>query len=445
MNNSDYEPQNESNSDEPFVQNTLTHFTKNKKGGYFSSFFRFWKNLAPGGHDMSRHSNDNKLNQTDFEQDSSLIQRANQFLATNNHDLFFKMVTNGYHPNKKQKDLFEEHMLQNFHFGLLDAKKWQETENYLSYGFTLSQAYCADMIENLFRDTISNTWQPSCTNLRIDLLFNSNKPVTFKNYSSGYSDKNISYPLITAQLRKVAQQPDFVHNYYLKLTHTILNKNIEYSVKKESNEHLQQILLKYSNILLANVSFDEFMDFVHKFINNNQINSPSSENYYNQIIAQHYQSDIGQIMNNTKKTYGAQYVEHMTIKELQKIEATRNMELPEQACSFLDNISDLYQKIHAATHDVKNQIKPEVMNADIIFEITTLFEKRLPEILKKYLTIDAEYRHTLKNNQGKNAEDLMLESLGNIQDNFEHHWQEINQHKVDDLSATNRYTQKYKK
>lgn len=444
MNNSNYEPQNESHSGEQFIQNTLTHSIEEKKSGYFSSFLRFWKNLAPGGHDMSRHSND-KLNQIDSEQDSSLIQRANQFLATNNHDLFFKMVTNGYHPNKKQKTLFEEHLLQNFHFGLLNAQKWEETENYLSYGFTLSQSYCAELVEKLFRDVISNTWQPDCTNLRIDLLLHSNKPITFKDYSSGYIDKNISYPLITAQLREVAQQPDFVHNYYLKLTHTILNKDIEYSIKKEIDEHLQQILLKHSDILLAHVSFDEFMDFVHKFINNNEMNSPGSENYYNQIVAQHYQSDIGQIMSNTKQAYGIQYLERMTLKEVQNIEATKKMELPAQAHNMLDNISDLYQKIHSATHDAKNQVRPEIMNTDIIFEITTLFEKRLPEILKKYLTIDAEYRQTLKNNQGKNAEDLMLESLGNIQDNFEHHWQEINQHKVDDLSATNRYTQKYKK
>lgn len=445
MNNSHYESQSEinSNSDNELSYNTLIQTNTIKKMGYFQRFLDFWKNLGPDVRDITRHSN-TSLNEVELNQDASLVQRANQFLATNNHDLFFKMVTNGYHPNQKQKVLFEEHMIQNFKSELLNAQTWQETENYLAYGFTLSPSYCTQIVKNLFRDVISNTWQPSVTNLRIGLLMDSSKPVTFKAYSPE-ENKDISYPLITAELRKIVQQPDFIHNYYLTLTNNILDKSLEYPVRKEANEYLQDILRRHSDVFLADVSFDEFMEFLHKFIHSNQVNSPGSENYYNDIVTQHYQSDIGQIMNNTKQTYGTQYVERMTIKEVQSIEATRKMDLPEKARGLLDNISDLYQKIHSATHDAKNQVRPEVMNANIIFEINTLFEKRLPEILKKYLTIDAEYRQTLKNNQGKNAEDLMLESLGNIQDNFEHHWQEINQHKVDDLSVSNRYTQKYKK
>lgn len=42
--------------------------------------------------------------------------------------------------------------------------------------------------------------------------------------------------------------------------------------------------------------------------------------------------------------------------------------------------------------------------------IFIIYLKRIPEILEKYLSIDAEYRLTLRNTEGKNAEELMLES-----------------------------------
>jgi len=48
-------------------------------------------------------------------------------------------------------------------------------------------------------------------------------------------------------------------------------------------------------------------------------------------------------------------------------------------------------------------------------ETTQFFNERLPVILKKYFSIDEEYRTSLKNVEGYNAQELMLQALDNIE------------------------------
>jgi hypothetical protein len=108
--------------------------------------------------------------------------------------------------------------------------------------------------------------------------------------------------------------------------------------------------------------------------------------------------------------------------------------LPKNALDLIKDIEDIYKKIRANNFE----------DIDKLNTLNILLEKRVPEVLSKYLKVDPEYRTTLKSSQGKNAQDLMIDSLNNIKDNFESVYQEINQNTVNSLSATNRYTKTLK-
>lgn len=71
-------------------------------------------------------------------------------------------------------------------------------------------------------------------------------------------------------------------------------------------------------------------------------------------------------------------------------------------------------------------------------EIEKISNELLPNVVRKYLSIDEEYRHTLRNVEGKLPSELLLESLENIYLQVNYINQQINQEKVSQLSINNR-------
>lgn len=107
-----------------------------------------------------------------------------------------------------------------------------------------------------------------------------------------------------------------------------------------------------------------------------------------------------------------------------------NNELPLEAKEIIKDINEKYALINS-----NNQL-----NEEDKLEIINLYENRLPQIVKKFLVIDKEYRTELKNVEGKNAERLMIESLDNIYHILEDKLEKINVERLSDLSVSNRYT-----
>lgn len=69
-----------------------------------------------------------------------------------------------------------------------------------------------------------------------------------------------------------------------------------------------------------------------------------------------------------------------------------------------------------------------------------LVEKRMPEAVIKYLNVDTNHRSTLKNQKGKTAENLLVETLENILLVKKDLNLFVNQAKISELSVTRRYT-----
>jgi hypothetical protein len=72
-------------------------------------------------------------------------------------------------------------------------------------------------------------------------------------------------------------------------------------------------------------------------------------------------------------------------------------------------------------------------------DIQSLTEKRIPEILNKYMDIDVKYREGLKNVEGKSADELLVQSLGSVKQIFTNMVEYINMSKLSSLSVTQRY------
>ena len=71
--------------------------------------------------------------------------------------------------------------------------------------------------------------------------------------------------------------------------------------------------------------------------------------------------------------------------------------------------------------------------------INFLNKEKLPEIIEKYLNIDKEFRSSLKNIQGKTAEELLIESLIVIKESLFHLEKDINEDNLKNLSIHTRY------
>lgn len=77
-------------------------------------------------------------------------------------------------------------------------------------------------------------------------------------------------------------------------------------------------------------------------------------------------------------------------------------------------------------------------------EVNDFIQQRLPVILKKYFSIDQEYRTELKNIEGFNAEELMNQSLDNIERIVKSKQQDNNYDLLSELSIENRKLKMHK-
>lgn len=88
--------------------------------------------------------------------------------------------------------------------------------------------------------------------------------------------------------------------------------------------------------------------------------------------------------------------------------------------------------------DTINKIGQELNNK----EVSDFLHERLPLILKKYFSIDKEYRTTLKNVEGFNAQELMVQSLDNIEKMILAKKEDNNYDLITELSVENRKLKK---
>lgn len=148
------------------------------------------------------------------------------------------------------------------------------------------------------------------------------------------------------------------------------------------------------------------------------------------IVKEHYSNHKERIINKVKMLNNG-YTQSIIQLELDDKQSVKlKNDLPADVLSILKDIEEKYHFI------CQNQVTNPLIN---LYEVNNLYQKKIPDIVKKYLLIAPEYRVELKNVEGKDAKELMIESLSNVQAVFNEHYQDINELLLRDLSASQRH------
>lgn len=358
--------------------------------------------------------------------DRDLIKKVDQFITLKEFWVVYDMVESGYQLNSSQQKKVQSHieelllMYPDGSGGNILADKFLNTGLSLSdntkmmYFFNLVTG--SDVIHpmNFFLDKQET----------MEFILNTYDQESNERLSS----VTCKVPALTKELRNFIHTSEFFPNVVTMLTVDLFRGNDE--VKLRANRKLVNILTgPYKSEFLAHLSFDKFVDLATQVENKYPDGMGELKHVLKNIIKDDYTNGIAELLNKTKKIHGAEYLEQITTKTIADLTPGMKInKLPQAAQGLIEEINILYGNIQGKDD----------------FDTTNLFEKRIPEILTKYLTIDKAYQTTLRNNQGKNAADLMLDSLTNIRDNFQKKWQVINENALSSLSATNKYTKQFK-
>jgi hypothetical protein len=433
-----------------------------------------------------------KIKQAQREKDAKEFQlkhdqtiKASQFLQSELYDYYFAMVKNGYEPNTNQGNQIYEKMNAIVEENTME-KSIQILEKFIESGYSLQPGILVKMLtlkldkglinqETLlnnqgFKDTpyFSREFNRLLSDPHVaNILFQDfyEKHITLPNMSfnssSVYLDKKGNSHPVSSYLNRTLEKMLSVINYaYLcQEAPDLFLKNVKFDFyleayndliedkktveKMTANQSLGIVTLPESFFLEK--KFGKLINFFDGF--NTDLNTELSMEmmiewqdalkiFKENILDNYYKNQIEHHLQTTKMIYAKDYVEHIQAKKLtNQINSYDIHDLPLAARDVLNQISVMSLKLQSYYDKQDTQTQ---------FEVDNLLNKRVPEAIVKYMSIDIDYRQSLKNHSGKSAEDLMLETLKNYQEKLENIYVQCNENQLSDLSAINRYSHKIK-
>ena len=187
------------------------------------------------------------------------------------------------------------------------------------------------------------------------------------------------------------------------------------------------------NILFKGIELDQFLTVLQKWEKARHGSDRSNFDVaFKDVVENYYSKALDKKMETTQQIFSDSYFKKVTTEALQNMESHFSIQtLPLEAKETLKAIQQQYDNI--STYQLK-------LSEEDKFTMQNLLEKRIPEVLEKFLTIPPDYRTGLTNSEGKNAQDLMLESLNNFNTKITSIVENIAQSKIQDLSVTKRYS-----
>lgn len=393
---------------ETFTNNSETKFSKFKN--FLSLSFLFNKKFKQ----ISKHiiQEDKNNPNSDFEK------KASVFLSSGNYEAYVRMLSQGYQATTNQSaafnklivDLFFNRITPDDGYSYDLTKDLNKLESILNTGYALTENNVLEFIkkgkENLFK-------------YRKD-FFTTNNVITTHDSQFHY------FPLLSENIRNIMNGSGFDD----KISQSFLDKISQPEAKITNIVYEFLFLLENCpHLVLKKVSFEKMLN-IYEYLQ--KVNFGETD-LLNDIINNYYSKDMNNFLTDTKINYAGKNLENLTIQKIKSDTITLN-DLPQEALDVVQSIEVLFNKI---------KVK-KTSNIENLEQLHRMLDKRIPEILGKYLTIDPDYRLILKNPEGLNAQELMLESLNNIYSIFENIYKDINQESVYSLSATNRYVKSLK-
>ena len=384
-----------------------------------------------------------KKNKTDI---AILAQQkqATQFLSAKSYDAYFKMTDNGYQPTKKQEalwnniiqkkiDSIDASHTRHFNQDIKTFEYWAEK------GIHFTEAHYKSIIFSKLSDGLFEVTEKF---VEQQFGYNSSDHNFLKPEHTNLSHINEKNPFIENFLL-LTQKDSFCDDLFNEFRHYVkyvkkFRKTLEYGEEGQKELYLfTHMAKKMPNVLLKNISLDSFLITAEIWQKNKEQLPPTwavlaMDRAIHGVVEGFYRKDIDKKIEITQEIFSESYFKKVATEAGHSIENNFSMKtLPEQAKDLLKSI----QEQHSTVKSYKITLSEEDK-----FTMSNLLEKRIPEVLEKYLSIPPDYRTTLTNNEGKNSQDLMLESLNNFNTKINGIIENYAQNKVQDLSATKRYS-----
>ena len=357
--------------------------------------------------------------------------QADTFLESGLFDPYMKMLNNGYIPSTKQMQFWDTKVSQYIANENQTPNKIQQLTDWSANGITIAPHHYIEMLLGQTSSLLIRTVHNYIKENDIQPPHNGNPLFSFDS-TLNFSKINNHNPLIE-NLLILAQTDSFSNELYRGLTNYM---NIVSTRKGSEMDHnhlwaASTTIKEIPNIVFKNVEIDDYLQLIQNWTKaKRKFSTYSFDNALIDIANTYYAPQIDNKIQETQDVFSDNYFKKITTAAHYNMDNDFSMnQLPQEAKNLLKNIQTQYSNLQKLSVDSENQ-----------FIVTNLLEKRIPEVLQKYISITPEYRTTLKNNEGKNAEDLMLESLTNFSNKINTIVEDINQGKVQDLSATKRYS-----
>jgi hypothetical protein len=382
-------------------------------------------------------TNSEKTHQKTMQKEQIL--QADNFLNAGMYELAFNMSQSGYVFTPTQYKKIDDHIFSNIG---QKSELWVDLlDKYIKQGLTLTTQHVIHMVK--IKDT----------DFRKEFLSSE----VFTNPQHNFSVRG--YDNFFSEFRRVVFSESFSTEIMKEFKDCLSSvDDIQVAFNKKGNDVTTYVnvgriynLAYYMNnmpqVLLKDTSLTEFTELMAEFKKREKSIKSASKmqrheelttivnDSFKNILNTYYASDLVQALHKTKEVYSDNYLNDQTIKaNINSAKTTTFKLLPLMANEQLNKIKLQYASLGQFDN----------LNAKDIFDMENIYEKRIPEVLQKFLSMSPEYRTSLKDINGKTAEDLMLESLKNFSDKFENILHTANENKLKNLSVMSKYSQKIK-
>lgn len=381
--------------------------------------------------------NHEQVAQHQYEQKKNLTHLSSQvdgFLKEDMLEFVFELTSKGYKLNKNQESIFHQKMTD---ISFNAPNKF--FDSLLKNGYTIEDQYLAN---SFFSYNGVYNWS---------YLYES---------EAKEDDNRSSIACLLNKLEEKIKEPEFarlVFDTWSKMIQNIAYNKISFTDNFDGSNYFSRYIHRPAtsyindngNYMFSQCSLDEYLEALsliqkiptvqtekerkeHFFAHRNTVQPLVSK------LKEDMKINIQQQINDWKQKTTELFSNEVLIKNTieNTIQIAKHIDLkdiPEEAQSIIKSIKN-----------ISSSIEMDKLDRDQQSDIRKLSEKKIPEILQKYLSIHPDYRTTLKNTAGKNAQELMISSLKDIEEVMLSAITFQEENKLKDLSVQKRLTTEIK-
>ena len=385
---------------------------------------------------------------------------AIDFLKHDSIGQYIEMTNNGYIPTQKIQNIYHEKIInainnyntviledlhdnENFKFSPIQATAYIKTLNQNEYSYRQEKRDIREANNQFLNHLLKN---------KPNLNFDTQKTKEFLPFLNTYLpnkfNNNIFNSLAEISIKDEYQQ-EFIKEFFNAIKS--LNKANGYSLSSEISEKCTDIFNLWCLIdknSFKSIPMESYLHITKTILNlkNNEhiayADSREPDRFQYMNILQYIGKNL---KDNLNDIYGQQLSNILTdvkIHSLSQLSTKKALEqitaeistkftteaLPKESIIHIDKIQEIYINI------INNNTNCEYTN-----DSNKLINDKLPKIIHSYLSMNPEYRTTMKNNQGKNSQDLLIDSLQFIEKTLQKNLEALQEDKLVDLSAQTRF------